>query len=310
MHGGASPVAVSSSAAPRQLLPLVFQAEMTTTMSDRDRGERDEHDVRLDPPVPRCGRAAERRARGSWSSPAADEARVVLVDVELAVEAEILGVGAQEALDVGLRGQHVELLLLERAQVLPADLGRKLGLREVEARCACALHEGCCQSRTRPPKRSRDRAPCRLLRPAQGAVHGERERSREPDVEAGPGERTASKRPGPVASGRTLRAAANRERRVEQPRPAGRADSDAGHGDVERMQERHPVEPRARRRRPRGPRAPPARRAARPRGRSAYCLAYGRPAAAGPIERPTTPPTAISVSRYGSAWNSVPHWLP
>ena len=38
-----------------------------------------------------------------------DEAGVVLVDVELPVEAEILGVGAQEALDVGLGRQHVEL---------------------------------------------------------------------------------------------------------------------------------------------------------------------------------------------------------
>ena len=30
--------------------------------------------------------------------------------------------------------------------------------------------------------------------------------------------------------------------------------------------------------------------------RGRYCLTYGRPAAAGPIERPTTPATAISVS--------------
>jgi hypothetical protein len=37
-----------------------------------------------------------------------------------------------------------------------------------------------------------------------------------------------------------------------------------------------------------------------------YCLMYGRPIAAGGIERPITPATAISVRRYGSAWKSVP----
>src|SRR6266545_3232487 len=55
---------------------------------------------------------------------------VVLVDVELAVEAEVFGVSAQEALDVGLRRELVEPLLLERAEVLAADLRARLDLRQ------------------------------------------------------------------------------------------------------------------------------------------------------------------------------------
>ena len=103
---------------------------------DRDRGERDQHDVRLDPPVAplRPGRRAA-RARLVLVL-AADEPGVELVDVELAVEAEVLGVGAQESLDVGLGRQQLELLVLEGAQVLAADLRRELGLREVDARGA------------------------------------------------------------------------------------------------------------------------------------------------------------------------------
>src|SRR5262249_14102057 len=65
--------------------------------------------------------------------PLRDEARVVLVDVELPVEAEELRVRAQEALDVRLRRQHRELLVLERANVLRTDLRRELDLRVVEA---------------------------------------------------------------------------------------------------------------------------------------------------------------------------------
>ena len=80
--------------------------------------------------VRRCGRA--RGARGASLVLADDVARVVLVDVELPVEAEVVGVRAQEALDVRLGREQLELLLLEGAQVLAADLRRLLDLREVE----------------------------------------------------------------------------------------------------------------------------------------------------------------------------------
>src|SRR5689334_16403659 len=38
--------------------------------------------------------------------------------------------------------------------------------------------------------------------------------------------------------------------------------------------------------------------------RAPYCLTYGRPMAAGGIERPITPATAIKVKTYGSVWKS------
>jgi hypothetical protein len=60
------------------------------------------------------------------------ETRLVLVDVQLPVEPEEVGVPAQEPADICVRREHVELLLLERAQVLRADLRRELRLREVE----------------------------------------------------------------------------------------------------------------------------------------------------------------------------------
>jgi len=62
-----------------------------------------------------------------------DVTGVELVDVQLPVEAQVLRVRAEEALDVGLRRQDVEVLLLERAQVLAADLRPGLDLRKVES---------------------------------------------------------------------------------------------------------------------------------------------------------------------------------
>ena len=75
-----------------------------------------------------CG--ARRPARAAPRRRA--EARVVLVDVELPVEPEPVRVGAQEALDVRLRREDVERLLLERAQVARPDLGRLLDVGELE----------------------------------------------------------------------------------------------------------------------------------------------------------------------------------
>src|SRR4029079_12803214 len=57
---------------------------------------------------------------------------VVLVDVKLPAEAEKSAVRAHEALDVRPRGKDLELLLLERADVLRANLRRELDLRIVE----------------------------------------------------------------------------------------------------------------------------------------------------------------------------------
>src|SRR5207253_9734941 len=53
----------------------------------------------------------------------------------------IFGVRAQEALDVRLRGQYVELLVLERAQILGSDLGRLFDLGEIETLAQARLAE-------------------------------------------------------------------------------------------------------------------------------------------------------------------------
>src|SRR6185436_10008844 len=64
-----------------------------------------------------------------------------LFDVQLAVEPQVVRIGAQEAFDIGLPGQHVELLLLEGAQVLATNLRRLLDLRKVEALPQTSLAE-------------------------------------------------------------------------------------------------------------------------------------------------------------------------
>ena len=108
--------------------PVVCQAPDDDERDDPDERDGDEDDARLDP-AGAPFRAHRRAARPGVAVIAADVARVELVDVELAVEAEIVGVRPQEALDVGLRRERLEPLLLERAQVLDADLRRQLGLR-------------------------------------------------------------------------------------------------------------------------------------------------------------------------------------
>src|SRR5205085_9612526 len=97
---------------------------------DGDPGARRQHDPRLHAALPRPRARPARPGHGLVL--ADDVARVVLVDVELAVEAEVLGVRAEEALDVGVGRERLELLVLERAQVARADLRRLLELREVE----------------------------------------------------------------------------------------------------------------------------------------------------------------------------------
>ena len=60
------------------------------------------------------------------------EARAVLVDQQVRVEPQELRVGAQEGLDVGRPRQHDPLLVLQRPQVLGADLRRLLDRRDVD----------------------------------------------------------------------------------------------------------------------------------------------------------------------------------
>jgi hypothetical protein len=57
----------------------------------------------------------------------------VLVDVEIAVQAEKLRIRPEEALDVGVAGQELPALLLERVQVAVADPDRLLDVLGREA---------------------------------------------------------------------------------------------------------------------------------------------------------------------------------
>src|SRR4029078_12041611 len=68
-------------------------------------------------------------------------ARVELVDEELSVEAEVLGVRAQEALGVGRPREHVELLLLERLDVARANCRVGLDVAEGQSTTFACLSE-------------------------------------------------------------------------------------------------------------------------------------------------------------------------
>src|SRR5919201_2115065 len=57
-----------------------------------------------------------------------EETGRVLVDVDLSIQPEEVGVSTQEAPHIRLPRQHVELLVLEGPEVLRADLDRQLGL--------------------------------------------------------------------------------------------------------------------------------------------------------------------------------------
>ena len=93
--------------------------------------------------------AAPRRARGPSGR---DRAQLVvgralvaaleLVDQQAGVEPEEVAVGAQEALDVDLAREQVPLLVLDRAQVLGADLRPRLDLVDVDPARASAPPAG------------------------------------------------------------------------------------------------------------------------------------------------------------------------
>ena len=72
---------------------------------------------------------------------ACDVARVVLVDIELAVQPERIGVGPQEPLDVRVAGQDVELIVFEGPQILGADFRARLELGDLEPLTRSSLPE-------------------------------------------------------------------------------------------------------------------------------------------------------------------------
>ena len=108
---------------------------------DDESGERSDADEREHDRTPLEAQLVLRRApaHGRVDEVLDREARLVLVHVQLPVESEEVGVGTEEALHVRLGREHVEVLLLERAQVLRTDLRRKLGLRDVEALAGAGL---------------------------------------------------------------------------------------------------------------------------------------------------------------------------
>ena len=83
------------------------------------------------------GRGAPRIAARGQRSREVDVRGVAVLALELvdegaAVEAQHVRIGAKEALDERVAGQESPLLVLERAQVLPADLGACLEIDNVE----------------------------------------------------------------------------------------------------------------------------------------------------------------------------------
>jgi len=83
---------------------------------------------RRSPTPPRRGPDRANRLRNEERLVGVCEAVVVLVDVEVAVEAQVVGVGTQEPLDVGVTGQKLPALLFERLEVAVANPDRLLDL--------------------------------------------------------------------------------------------------------------------------------------------------------------------------------------
>ena len=224
---------------------------------DRDQPQQDE--VRLPPVCPSgaSGGHPSRRAHGAVLL-ADDEAGVVLVDVELSVEPKVLRVGAEKALDVGVRGQQLEALVLESPKVLAADLGAVLCVRELDVAAETSLPEAVADLEHSPHGSGRFRQ--RLVsdegkhgvhpdRAGRGQCEHESEQPEEPPDACRPtpawvSERRreprtgpARERPGEEAEGRRQR---NRCRGVQELvllRPARRQDRDWEHGDREQADE-------------------------------------------------------------------------
>ena len=128
---------------PRYL--LAFGTAELPGGDDERRGDRDRHECGDGHPRLAWATLATRRrstTRAQRSVVLPDrEPRVVLVDERLTVEAERLRVRAQEATHVRRGRQDVELLVLERPQVLRTDLRPLLELGEVEILAESRLAE-------------------------------------------------------------------------------------------------------------------------------------------------------------------------
>ena len=272
-----------------------------------------------------CRRASPSARRERRLLLAGDVARVVLVDVELAVEARGVGVGAQEALDVGRgRAGRVELLVLERAQVAAtrifvacsisgksrpwriAGLAQLLPISNTSRRLYARF------AATGPRARVDQSRKRESTQYASSAIPAAAPRQT-PSV---PRTRPDARRRRRRGRGRTCARSSAAPRRASS--SASSAEQSPATGDrADRLEQRDardlPGRGQGRRASPRARRAPRARTgapASSPAAARRYCLRYGRPTAAGGIERPITPATAISVSTYGRALNRVPDAVP
>jgi hypothetical protein len=98
---------------------------------DDERHQRPTRHPRARPPLTIARRRRDDRLQLELAE--ALVAQLVLLDEKLAVEAERVGIGAQERLDVSRAREEVPFLVLERAQVLGTDLRLGLDVRDVEA---------------------------------------------------------------------------------------------------------------------------------------------------------------------------------
>src|SRR5207253_2474982 len=98
-----------------------------------ERAEDEDPDERPEHAVPRAVRRGERLGHERRLLVVVRDPGVVLVDVEVAVQPEELGIRPQEALRVGLAREHLPALLLERRQVALADADALLDVRSGES---------------------------------------------------------------------------------------------------------------------------------------------------------------------------------
>ncbi len=99
---------------------------------DGDPGEREDDGPALDASARAVAGVAAARGPRFVLPLVVVETGGVLIDVDLAVEAEIVGIRAEKTARVRVGRQTVEVLLFEGADVLRADLRRELGLGKAD----------------------------------------------------------------------------------------------------------------------------------------------------------------------------------